>query len=85
MWVPTQEKGSNSGSSDGVDAFNIKEQRQPRETALLFPLYSWVTTGRCRPFQRRAIGGQPGEGVCVFELISDLINLQTKLTNILSN
>lgn len=84
MWVPTQEKVNNSSSSDGVDAFNVKEQRQPRETALLFPLYIWVTTGRCLPFQRRAIGGQPGWG-WVFELISDLINLQTKLTNILSN
>lgn len=40
MWVPTQEKDNNSSSSDRVDAFNIKEQRQPRETALLFPLIS---------------------------------------------
>lgn len=39
MWVPTQEKDNNSSSSDRVDAFNIKEQRQPRETALLFLLY----------------------------------------------
>lgn len=40
MWVPTQEKDNNSSSSDRVDAFNIEEQRQPRETALLFPLIS---------------------------------------------